>query len=101
MSDEVTRVTKVRPAGERILHICFAGDRRDHKLDLTGLIARSAHFAPLMDDPASFAKVAIIEDGLGVAWPVQTKWGRLDISARRSDGLPKSKEPSTKSRPAP
>jgi len=24
MSDEVTRVTKVRPAGERILHICFA-----------------------------------------------------------------------------
>jgi hypothetical protein len=34
-----------------------------------------------MDDPASFAKVAIIEDGLGVAWLVQTKWGRLDISA--------------------
>jgi hypothetical protein len=53
MSDEVTRVTKVRPAGERVLHIRFAGDRRDHKLDLTGLIARSVHFAPLMDDPAS------------------------------------------------
>jgi len=81
MSDEVARVTKARPARERILHVRFAGDRREYKLDLRGLIARSAHFAPLMDDPASFAKVAIIEDGLGVAWPIQTKWGRLDVSA--------------------
>ena len=81
MVDEVTRVMKVRPAGGRILRVRFAGDRRDHELDMTGLIARSVHFAPLMDDPGTFAKVAIIDDGVGVAWPIQTKWGRLDVSA--------------------
>jgi hypothetical protein len=43
---------------------------------MTGLIARSAHFAPLMDDAESFAKVVVVEDGLGAAWPIQTKWGR-------------------------
>jgi hypothetical protein len=58
MSDEVARVTKVRLAGGRVLRVRFAGDRRDYKLDMTGLIARSAHFAPLMDDAQSFAKVA-------------------------------------------
>jgi len=81
MSDDVTRVTKVRPGGGRVLRVHFAGDRRDRKLDMTGLIARSAHFAPLMDDAQSFAKVAIVEDGLGLAWPIETKWGRLDVSA--------------------
>jgi hypothetical protein len=34
-----------------------------------------------MDDSESFAKVAIVEDGLGVGWPIQTKWGELDVSA--------------------
>jgi hypothetical protein len=81
MSDEVTRVTKARPAGGHALHVRFAGERKDRKLDLTGLIARSAHFAPLVDDAESFAKAAIVEDGLGLAWPVETKWGRLDVSA--------------------
>ena len=81
MSDEVTRVTKARPAGGHVLQVRFAGDRRDRRLDMTGLIARSAHFAPLMDDTDSFAKAAIVEDGLGLAWPVETKWGRLDVSA--------------------
>jgi hypothetical protein len=70
MVDDVTRVTKVRPAGGRVLRVRFAGDRRDHKLDMTGLIARSAHFAPLMDDAESFARVVIVEDGLGLAWNV-------------------------------
>ena len=91
MVDDVTRVTKVRPAGGRVLRVRFAGDRRDHKLDMTGLIARSAHFAPLMDDAESFARVVIVEDGLGLAWPIQTKWGRLDVSAstlRRIRGGP-------------
>jgi hypothetical protein len=58
---------------------------------MTGLIARSAHFAPLMDDAESFARVVIVEDGLGLAWPIQTKWGRLDVSAstlRRIRGGP-------------
>jgi hypothetical protein len=95
MSDDVTRVTKVRSAGERLLSVRFAGDRRDHKLDLTGLIARSAHFAPLMDDPQSFAKVAIVEDGLGVAWPIKTKWGSLDVSASTLRRIAEEQEPMT------
>ena len=81
MDEEVTRITKVRPIGGRGLRVRFAGDRRDHELDMTGLIARSTHFAPLMDDAESFAKVVVVEDGLGVAWPIQTKWGRPDVSA--------------------
>jgi DNA-binding XRE family transcriptional regulator len=93
MSDEVTRVTRVRPAGGHVLLVRFAGDRRDHKLDMTGLIARSAHFAPLMDDTGSFAKVAIVEDGLGVAWPIQTKWGRLDVSAATLQRIAEEQEP--------
>ena len=28
------------------------------KIDMTGLIARSIHFAPLMEDTRSFAKVS-------------------------------------------
>jgi hypothetical protein len=99
MNDEIARVTKVSPAGGRVLHVRFAGDRRDHRLDLTGLIARSEHFAPLMDDAEAFAKVSIVEDGLGVAWPIETKWENGGASMfqrqrrsgslrRRRDGVP-------------
>ena len=77
----MSRVTKVRPRTGRVLRVRFAGDRRDSELDLTGLFARSAHFAPLMEDADTFARVEIVEDGLGVAWPVETTWGRLDLSA--------------------
>jgi hypothetical protein len=95
MSDDVARVTKVRPAAGRVLRVRFAGDRRDHQLDLTGLIARSTHFAPLMDDAESFAKIEIVEDGLGVAWPVQTKWGRLDVSASTLRRIAEEQQPMT------
>jgi hypothetical protein len=95
MSDQVARLTKVRPAGVHILHVRFAGDRRDRELDLTGLIARSAHFAPLMDDAETFAKVAIVEDGLGVAWPVETKWSRLDVSASTLRRIAEEQQPMT------
>jgi DNA-binding XRE family transcriptional regulator len=80
MVGDIPIVTKIRPAGGHTLRIRFAGDRREYPLDLTGLIARSRHFAPLMDDAEMFAKVVIVDDGLGVAWPVETKWGRLDLS---------------------
>jgi hypothetical protein len=95
MGEEVTRVTKVRPVGPRVLRVRFAGDREDHKLDMTGLIARSAHFAPLMDDAESFAKVVVVEDGLGVAWPIQSKWGRLDVSAATLRRIAEEQEPMT------
>jgi hypothetical protein len=92
---DAARLTKVRPADGRILHVRFAGDRRDRELDMTGLIARSAHFAPLMDDAETFAKAAIVEDGLGVAWPVQTKWGRLDVSASTLRRIADEQQPMT------
>jgi hypothetical protein len=78
---EIPMVTKVRPAGGRALRVRFAGDRREYAPDLTGLIARSRHLAPLLQDADTFAKVEIVDDGVGVAWPVATKWGRLDVSA--------------------
>jgi hypothetical protein len=81
MVDEIPIVTKIRPSGPRALQIRFAGDRQDYRVDLTGLIARSRHFAPLLDDDAAFRKVAIVEDGVGIAWPVATKWGPLDVSS--------------------
>jgi hypothetical protein len=93
--DGVARVAKVRVGGEKVLRVRFAGDRRDRELDLTGLIARSAHFAPLADDPETFAKVEIIEDGLGVAWPVRTKWGCLDLSASTLRRIADEQQPMT------
>ena len=95
MYDDVTRVTKLRPTGARALRVRFAGGRRDRELDMTGLIARSAHFAPLMDDAEPFAKAAIIEDGLGVAWPIQTKFDRLDVSASAPRRIAEEQEPMT------
>ena len=95
MTDNVTRLTKARPIGGRVLRVRFAGDRRDYELDMTGLIARSAHLAPLMDDAETFAKIAIVEDGLGVAWPVQTKWGRLDVSASTLRRIAEEQQPMT------
>jgi hypothetical protein len=89
MTEKVTRLIKARPVGGRMLRVRFAGDRRDYELDMTGLIARSAHFAPLMDDAETFGKVAIVEDGLGVAWPVQTKWGR-NTTALLNSGCPQT-----------
>jgi hypothetical protein len=80
MKSDIPIVTKVRPIGPRTLRAHFAGDRRDYKLDLTGLIARSMHFEPLMNDAETFAKIEIVDDGIGVAWPIETKWGRLDLS---------------------
>jgi DNA-binding XRE family transcriptional regulator len=80
MISDIPIVRKVQPIGGRTLRVRFGGDRRDYVLDLTGLIARSRNFAPLMYDADTFAKVDIVDDGLGVAWPVATKWGQLDLS---------------------
>jgi hypothetical protein len=80
MTSDIPMVKKAQPGGARRLRVRFAGDRREYVLDLTGLIARSRHFAPLMEDADTFAKINIVDDGLGVAWPVATKWGHLDLS---------------------
>jgi hypothetical protein len=93
MRDEMPKVTRVRAAGPRSLRVCFAGERRERELDLTGLMARSTHFAPLMDDGEAFAKARMAEGGLGVAWPIRTKWGRLDLSAETLRRIADEQEP--------
>jgi hypothetical protein len=95
MSDDVTRVTKIHPGDGRVLRVRFAGDRRDRVLDMTGLIARGAHFRPLMRDAEAFSRVEIVEDGLGVAWPIETKWGRLDLSASTLRRIAEEQQPMT------
>jgi hypothetical protein len=95
MSDEMATITKLRPVRGGVLRVRFAGERHERDLDLTGLIARSRHFAPLIDDAATFAKAEIVEDGLGVAWPVQTKWGRLDVSASTLRRIAEEQQPMT------
>jgi hypothetical protein len=95
VSEEVTKLTKVRAAPGRVLRVRFAGDRGERELDLTGLIARSRHFMPLLEDAETFAKVKIVDDGLGVAWPVQTKWGRLDLSASTLRRIAEEQQPMT------
>ena len=63
---KVSKVTKVRPANGRVLRVRFAGDRRERELDLTGLIARSKHFMPLLDDAGSYrcsGEAAVEVDG--------------------------------------
>jgi hypothetical protein len=94
MDDDITRVTKVRAIGARSLRVRFAGERRDRELDMTGLMARSVHFAPLMD-AKTFAKIGIVEEGLGVSWPVQTNWGRLDVSATTLRRIAEEQRPMT------
>lgn len=93
--DDIARVTKIRAISARSLRVRFAGERRDRELDMTGLIARSVHFAPLMDDAETFAKVEIVEEGLGVSWPVRTKWGRLDVSATTLRRISEEQQPMT------
>jgi hypothetical protein len=95
MREAIPRISKVRPAGGRSLRVRFLGERHDLKLDLTGLFARSRHFAPLLTDDEAFAKPTIVENGLGVAWPVETRWGRLDLSAETLRRIAEEQEPMT------
>src|SRR5260370_8432530 len=64
-------------------------------MEWSGVIGRRGNFGPLMDDAGAFAKAAIVEDGLGVAWPVQTKWGRLDVSASTLRRIAEEQQPMT------
>lgn len=85
----------MRATGDRVLRVRFAGERRDRELDLTGLIARSVHSAPLMDDAKIFAKAKIVEEGLGASWPIQTKWDGLDVSATTLRRIAEEQQPMT------
>jgi len=62
---------------------------------LTGLIARSRHFALLMHDAKLFSQASIVEGGLGLAWPVKTQWGRLDVSASTLRRIAEEQQPMT------
>jgi hypothetical protein len=93
MREDIVRVAKVRAAGGRALRLRFVGERRERRLDLTGLFARSRHFAPLLKDEETFAHPTIVEDGLGIAWPVETEWGRLDLSAETLHRIAEEQQP--------
>src|SRR3974377_1865094 len=80
MTSDIPLVKKAHPSGERRMRVRFAGNRREYVLDLTGLIARSRHFAPLMEVVDTSTKINFVDEGLGIAWPVATKWGHLDLS---------------------
>jgi predicted DNA-binding transcriptional regulator AlpA len=95
MTDDIPIVRRVRTASGRVLQVRFAGDRREYRLDLTGLFARSKHFAPLLHDDDTFAKVKIIDNGLGVAWPIETKWGPLDVSGSTLRRIAEEQQPMT------
>src|SRR5258708_11022593 len=95
MHDDQARVTKVGSVRDRIVRVRFAGDRRARDLDFRGLLARSVHSAPLVNDPKTFAEAKIVEDGLGVAWPIKTKWGRLDVSASTLQRIAEEQQPMT------
>lgn len=95
MIGEIPIVTKVRPSAGFKLRVRFAGDRREYELDLTGLFARSRHFLPLLADAPTFNKIEITDDGLGVAWPLDTKWGRLDLSASTLRRIAEEQRPMT------
>jgi hypothetical protein len=81
MAKEIPTITKVSADGANVLRVRFAGDRRDYRIDLAGLFARSPNFAPLLDDTKVFAKVGIVEGGIGIGWPIKTGLGYLDVSA--------------------
>jgi hypothetical protein len=95
MNHEMTKITKLRVLDDRHLRVRFSGDRRERTLDLTGLLSRSIHFKALMNDADAFARASIIEDGLGIAWPVDTRWGPLDVSAATLRRIAEEQEPMT------
>lgn len=95
MTGDIPKIRKIRPAGGRTLRVLFAGERQACNVDLTGLIARSRHFVPLLQDEEAFSKVEIVDDGIGVAWPVETKWGRLDLSSSTLRRIAEEQQPMT------
>jgi hypothetical protein len=95
MTHDIPRIRTARPAGGRTLRVLFAGERRAHHVDLIGLLTRSRHFAPLRQDEKAFSKVEVVDDGIGVAWPVETKWGRLDLSSSTLRRIAEDQQPMT------
>jgi hypothetical protein len=79
--EEIVRIKAARAIGGAKLMVRFVGERAARPVNLTGLLSRSRHFAPLLTDEAAFSAVKVIESGLGLEWPIETKWGRLDVSA--------------------
>jgi hypothetical protein len=94
MTEAVPRIKTARSIGHNRLRIFFVGERRPRDVDLSGLIARSRNLVPIGDD-ATFDDVRVIEDGLGVGWPVETEWGQLDLSATTLRRIGEEQEPTT------
>lgn len=95
MTDDIPRIRTARAAKGHTLRVLFAGERRAHDIDLSGLLARSRHFALLLEDEKAFSNVEVVDDGIGVAWPIETKWGRLDLSSSTLGRIAEEQQPMT------
>ena len=93
--DQIVRLSRVSPGRGRSLRVGFAGDDREHELDLNEFLGGSRHFAHLMVDDRAFASPKIVENGLGVAWPIETKWGQLDLSAETLRAIAEKQQAAT------
>ncbi len=93
--DQIVRIARVSSGRGRSLRVGFVGDDREYELDLSELLGGSSHFASLMVDDRAFANPKIVENGLGVAWPIETKWGRLDVSADTLRAIAEKQQAST------
>jgi hypothetical protein len=95
MDQEIVRIARVSSGRGRTLRVGFIGDEHEYEIDLSELLSRSRHLAPLMIDDRAFANPKIVENGLGVAWPIETKWGQLDLSAETLRGIAEKQQAST------
>lgn len=70
----VEKITKVEAKGNSTILIVVDGQHR--RVDLTGLIAKSAHFSRFAEDKEAFKQVRPTKYGTGVEWA-----NGLDLSA--------------------
>ncbi len=85
MTDKLPTLKKVTAVpGAVILELTWAGRGHPKTVDLTGSIARKKSLAPLAD-LETFAQVSIKDDGRAVTWPVDNRWGEIDMIADTLD----------------
>jgi len=68
------RLRSIRPGEKPCTVVVRWTNNRLDTIDLTGLIFRSRHFAPLRD-PARFGEVSVIAYGWAIGWPGDLDYG--------------------------
>jgi len=88
------RLTSVAPLPGLRLAFTLKGERGKRVADLTGVVASVAVLAPLADETV-FARAAVVDWGVGVAWSPEDDPERLDLSAETLVRLARYQEPMT------